>query len=261
MIRLPLLCSVIALATLPAAAQEDTAKHRAVFEEVNAKLPKLKASKATLEDEELTWTLKAWADGTDVRKILASVPGEDGDGSDEFYYSGGKLVFVFRQYTTGTGSEAKKEEHRFYFTDGKLSKWIGADKKPVDLTDSNFATEGTILLENSAKFLKALGGKAEDSSKEKPAKAGEAKTTDGTFVRIDEGDYFHFVIKDAKGEEVSFFILKGDKSVDKVTDEPGKFVGKKCKVKWKTLTENIPEAGGKMEIDQILSVEWPTGAK
>lgn len=259
MIRIPLLCAIVALASFPVSAQEDTAKHRAVFEEVNAKLPKLKVSKAKLEDEELTWTLKAWSDGKEIRKIEASVPGEDGEGSDELYFAGGKLVFVFRQYTTGSGSDAKKEEHRFYFTDSKLVKWIDEAKKPVDLTDSNFATEGTILLENSAKFLKALGGKADAGGKEKPAKAGEAKTTDGTFVRIDEGDYFHFVIKDAKGEEVSFFILKGDKSVDKVTDEPEKFAGKKCRVKWKTSTENIPEAGGKMEIDQILSVEWTTG--
>jgi hypothetical protein len=27
-------------------------------------------------------------------------------------------------------------------------------------------------------------------------------------------------------------------------------------VTWKKSTENIPEAGGKMEIEQILSVEW-----
>ena len=97
---------------------------------------------------------------------------------------------------------------------------------------------------------------AKDSKVGQSIKTQAAKTTEGTFVRIDEGDYFHFVMADKKGEEVSYFILKGDASVDQVIEEPGKFVGKKCRVHWKASTENIPEAGGKIEIEQIVSVEW-----
>jgi hypothetical protein len=58
------------------------------------------------------------------------------------------------------------------------------------------------------------------------------------------------------GEEVSYFIMRPDDSVEKVTENPEKYIGKKCRVTWKKSTENIPEAGGKMEIEQILSVEW-----
>jgi len=88
------------------------------------------------------------------------------------------------------------------------------------------------------------------------APAKKAKTLEGTFVGIEQGDYFHWNMKTADGEERSFFILKPDESVNKMVDKPEAFVGKKCRITWKTSTENIPEAGGKMEVEQILSVEW-----
>ncbi|MBL9142922.1 MAG: hypothetical protein JNM99_04490 [Verrucomicrobiaceae bacterium] len=86
--------------------------------------------------------------------------------------------------------------------------------------------------------------------------AKKAKTLEGTFLGIEQGDYFHWNMKTADGEERSFFILKPDESVNKMVDKPEAFVGKKCRITWKTSTENIPEAGGKMEVEQILSVEW-----
>lgn len=97
----------------------------------------------------------------------------------------------------------------------------------------------------------------------KPAKPKAAKEQrlEGTFVRIDEGDYFHWVMKSKSGEEQSFFIFKSHASIDAVIDSPEAYVGKKCRIFWKKSTEDIPEAGGKMEIDQILRVEWITAAK
>jgi hypothetical protein len=89
------------------------------------------------------------------------------------------------------------------------------------------------------------------------AKAEKTQILEGTFVRIDEGDYFHWVIKPTEGEERSFFILNPpDASVDKVVEEPAAFVGKKCRITWKASKEEIPEAGGKIDIEQVLSVEW-----
>ena len=98
---------------------------------------------------------------------------------------------------------------------------------------------------------------AADVLKEKGAseRAAKSKSTDGTFVRIDEGDYFHWVIN-TKGEEFSFFILNADAAVEKVLEDPEKFVGKKCRVLWKESMEDIPEAGGKIKVKQVLSVEW-----
>jgi hypothetical protein len=232
---------------------QDIAHHRSVYADINKKEKSLKASFATLKDEDLQWTLKAWSDGTGVRKIVAKVPGEDGDGFEEFYLEGGKLLFAFRSYTGGDGG---KVEDRFYFTGGKMIHWLGADKKPVS-KDANFTAEAERLTGNCAKFLKALAGKAagKDGAGGKE-KTGALTTTTGTFLGIEEGDYFHWEMKTAAGEEVSYFILRPDKSVEKVSENPAAYVGRKCTVKWKTTKEKIPEAGGEMEVEQVVSVEW-----
>lgn len=86
--------------------------------------------------------------------------------------------------------------------------------------------------------------------------ADKEKTLSGTFQGIEQGDYFHWKMTDKKGNEHSFFILATDGSIDAVVDAPEKFVGKACSVKWKSSNVEIPEAGGKMDIDQILSVTW-----
>jgi hypothetical protein len=87
--------------------------------------------------------------------------------------------------------------------------------------------------------------------------AGEARaasgSTAGTFVGIDQGDYAHFLIKDSKGADDSFIILRPDKSVKPYLDNPAKLKGRKVRVHWKEQT--IPEAGGKMKT--VTKVESP----
>ena len=81
-------------------------------------------------------------------------------------------------------------------------------------------------------------------------------TTTGAFKGIEEGDYFHFHITDAKKNDVSYFIMKPDKSVEAVLANPASFVGKRCRVEWKTSVVDVPSAGGKISLTEILSVEW-----
>ena len=69
--------------------------------------------------------------------------------------------------------------------------------------------------------------------------------TEGTFVGIDQGDYAHFQIKDKKGKDDSFIVLRPDKSVQPFLDNPKKLKGRLVRVHWKE--ETIPEAGGKMK--------------
>src|SRR5688572_27458767 len=70
-------------------------------------------------------------------------------------------------------------------------------------------------------------------------------STEGTFVGIEQGDYAHFQIKDKKGKDDSFIVLRPDKSVQAYLDNPTKFKGRKVRVHWKE--ETIPEAGGPMK--------------
>jgi hypothetical protein len=106
-----------------------------------------------------------------------------------------------------------------------------------------------------AKDSAAVRGIKEKKAKSKAKPAAE-QVAEGTFVRIDEGDYFHWVMKSKSGEELSYFIMKADATVDKVIEKPKAYAGKKCPVCWTKSSENIPEAGGKMTIEQILRVEW-----
>lgn len=80
-------------------------------------------------------------------------------------------------------------------------------------------------------------------------------STEGTFVGIEQGDYAHFLIKDKKGKDDSFIVLRPDKSVQLYLDNPTKLKGRRVRVHWKVQT--IPEAGGKMKT--VTKVESRTG--
>lgn len=231
-------------------AQSDTAHHRAIYDQINEKEASLKKVAATHKDDPTEFALTGWLDGGEVKKIVAK-NSDDGEGVEEFYLEDEKPLFVFSTYyqTAEDGKRGAKVEERLYFKDGKVFKWLTTQKPAPVFHGEDYQATTERLVTNCAAFVTALKkGKA-------PSKAA-AKTAEGTFVRIEEGDYFHWNMKSNSGEELSFFILKPDATVDKVIDNPKAYVGKKCRVTWKKSTENLPEAGGKMEIDQILSVEW-----
>jgi hypothetical protein len=79
---------------------------------------------------------------------------------------------------------------------------------------------------------------------------------EGTFSGIEWGDYAHWMMRTTDGKELSFFVMRPDASVEKVMKTPEKYVGKKCRVQWRKTVENVPEAGGEMELEEIVSVEW-----
>lgn len=238
-------------------AADDTAHHRAVYAEINEKEGSMKKKTVTFLDkeEDLTWELKGLFDGQTLRKIVARVPGEDGDGSEEIYVEDGQPLFVFRTYRSlnpDTGKPAAPVEDRMYFKNGRLFKWIGNDKQPVEPGMHDFSMEADRQTANFAKFTAALSGTA------KPKTAAALQTKEGTFLGIEEGDYAHWMMRTADGEETSFFVLRPDASVEKVLETPDKYKGRKCRIQWKSSMENLPEAGGKTQVEQILSVEWLT---
>lgn len=52
--------------------------------------------------------------------------------------------------------------------------------------------------------------------------------TDGTFVRIEQGDYAHFYVKTKTNREESFFILNPDPSLQPISTTAGNSPGAKC---------------------------------
>lgn len=82
------------------------------------------------------------------------------------------------------------------------------------------------------------------------------QSASGVFLGIEQGDYAHWKMRLTNGKEVDYFILRPDATIEAVLANPEARVGQKCRIQWKTTTENLPEAGGKQAVDQAVSVEW-----
>ena len=130
-----------------------------------------------------------------------------------------------------------------------ISKWLTNEKNPPVFHGEDYASMADLLTKNAKAFVGAL-------KKQGEAQASAVTTAEGTFTGIEQGDYFHWNMRTKDGEELSFFVLRPEKSVSKVCDAPEGYVGKPCRVTWKASKENIPEGGGTMDIEQVLSVEW-----
>jgi hypothetical protein len=225
-------------------AQEDTAGHRAVYKEINDKQKTYRKVLATYEDSPLIFSLTGYLDGGEVRKIVA-VSSEDGGGYEEFYLEGGKPLFVFSTYSQNHLSDYPiKVEDRRYFRDGRVFKWVTTDKSAGPASAKDNAESTRRLNELSRAFVTAL-----------KAAAGPSNAVEGTFTGIEEGDYAHWKMR-VGGEERSFFILRPEPSVEKVLAKPASYIGKQCRITVKKSKENIPEAGGKIDVEQVISVEW-----
>lgn len=235
-------------------AQSDTAHHRAIYSQINQQEKSLQRVTGTHRDDPLVFELTGWMEKGVLRKIVAK-SNEDGAGAEEYYLENEKPLFVYSTYLRNHLSATPlRIENRLYFKEGEIFKWLTNDKDASVLHGEDYAAEGERLTANCAAFVAAL-------KKNGPAKtAAAAQVTVGIFAGIEEGDYAHWNMRTAAGKELSLFVLRPDASVEKVLENPKAFAGRKCKVTWKESTEDIPEAGGKMKVQQILSVEW-TGGK
>ena len=108
--------------------------------------------------------------------------------------------------------------------------------------------------------VESAKAKAEKDAAEAKVKAEKDEAAplevEGEFIGVEQGDYYHWNIKTKEGDERSFFVLNSDVDIEKVLENPEPYVGKACRVTWKKSIEEIPEAGGKMELEQVLAVEW-----
>lgn len=241
--------SALLLLPLGSFAQEDTAHHRAVYQQIKEQEKTLVKTTATYEDSPLVFSLTGWLKEGRIKKIVAR-SSEDGAGTEEYYLENEKPLFVYSTYSRNHLSKApQKVENRLYFRDGHIFKWLTNDSTAGILHSEDYAAETERLTSNCTAFIKAL--KAD--SKEQTAKT---QVTEGIFLGIEQGDYEHWNLRTSTGKELSLFVLQPDSSLDKALENPQAFTGKKCKVTWKKSIEDIPEAGGKIEVEQILSVEW-----
>jgi len=246
--RLFLFALVFLAASVSARAQADTAQHRAAYAKINAALPQMEKVTATHRDDPIEFALTGWLQDGEVKKIVATNNTDEGE--EEYYLEHEEPLFVFNTYRAGAGRGPKIEE-RYYFREGRLFQWLTTEKPAPVFHREDYQATTERLLGNTRAFVAALKkGKTSDQ------KAIATHVVEGTFLGIEQGDYAHWQMRTKAGKDVSFFILGVDPTVEKVIDRPAAYRRRACRVTWKKNAANLPEAGGTMEVEQIVSVEW-----
>lgn len=148
---------------LSTAAQDDTARHRSVYKEINDKQASYRKITGTFTDEPLVFDLTGWLDGNTLRKITTRV-GEDGEGYEEYYLENERPVFVYSTYREAQG--AVLIENRLYFDkQGRIFKWLSSERSVAVRSPEDLAEETGRLNENCANFVAALKKKPAQKSR------------------------------------------------------------------------------------------------
>lgn len=228
-----------------AAAQEPGVSHqREVYQQINAGEDQMEKVQAVAKSDGMKVSLTGRLEDGQLQKIVAS-PGIGGPGSDEFYLERGEPVFVFSSIKRNNG---RPIEERIYLEDGEIVKWLSSDSSFVPHAE-DFAAMQKRISEDVQRYAEALGRGAKNSKQ-------SGNTVEGVFTGIDQGDYAHWNMRANDGSERSFFILQTDAAIDRVLADPQEYEGHKCIVRWERRSEDIPEAGGRMDIDVLLGVTW-----
>lgn len=240
---------------LSAAAQDVTAYHRQVYAEVNAGLDRFERREVVVDRDWWPVPVEAigWFDGEAIRRIAVRHPGDHGDTTQDFYFDDDGLVFVFQVVTTQavTGAGVSTREERHYFQAGAMVRWLYGDRQAVSPKRKAFSEREAELLSDAATFTAALIGVTADAA---PQPVGPVEETTGTFDGFEYGDYVHLLLT-VDGETRSFFVLRTDAALERLLDRPEAALGKPLRVIWQTSREHLPEAGGPVEVDIVLTVQ------
>jgi len=222
----------------------DVSHQRQVYRQINAGEPKMQQAKASVRGSEGKVSLTGWFENGKLRKIETS-PGISGPGSDELYLDQGNPVFVFSRIDK---ANAAPTEERIYFAGGKIVKWLSSDPSFVPHGEDCESMEIRVAME-VPRYAAALGLGAK-------AKNNDGGTIEGVFTGIEQSDYAHWKLREDDGTERSFFIMNTDGAIERVLADPQEYEGRACTIRWERRTEEIPEAGGTMDIDILLGVTW-----
>jgi hypothetical protein len=113
-------------------------------------------------------SLIAYFDGNSIKRIDAQFYGEMGLANEEYYYSNGRLIFVFRKESNYdrplSGNIVSTKENRFYFSDASLIRWIDENGRHMSSSDSDYRTKQNEYLTNSKEFVTLAQSKSKPHS-------------------------------------------------------------------------------------------------
>jgi len=231
---------------------------KAVFAEVSGKVRGVKPeSKDSEEANGYPLEAKIWRMEDAIRKLETVVSEEHGSQTTEFYYTAaGDLVFALQTTTTervDTGEVVHRRQDRFYWDAGELVHWLDAEKQVVSPDAGEFGEREKDLIDLEAESLALFAGDEQAAV----GKVIDQGTVTGTFGGIEQGDFFHLRLQLADGEEQTYMILRSEGLLDKVVENPDRYIGKKLKVHWQEKVMHIPEAGGTQQMTICVRVEQP----
>lgn len=237
-----------------------------VYEEIKEELPGLYKDtfEFNLPDAPVPPEVSAWVDKGFPRKISITYPGDHGATVEEYYYAlaGGELelVLAYQSITTEAvdGSNSTTRDHLFYFDDGRMLRWVDENDERVSPTSADFTSKEEELLATSDRVLAQMAGTLDDGGSGSGSGGGAEPVEEATgiFDGFEQGDYLYLHLS-SNGEQSSFMILRTDGALEKLINNPEKYIGKRITVLWQNAVENIPEAGGPTEVTKAVSVKLP----
>ena len=152
------------LGVLEAADGKDIQAIREHYEQIQDSLKRCQIVTREIEGESAEGgELKAWLLDAAIVKMEVTHYGESGRKTQEFYLKGSEVVFVFEVTSIYdkplSGKVVSREEERFYFSVGKLLRWLNAKKKHVDVITDEATKRTASLLEDSVRFARLAASK------------------------------------------------------------------------------------------------------
>lgn len=148
----------------PAQSDAQIASIRAKYASINKRAARYKKVKKQLSGFSLEGgELVAYLNGPSIVKLVANHYGEMGRTLEEYYYSNGKVIFVFEKtyhYNKPMGKVVRTSENRYYFNDNQLIRWIADDARQVAASDANYLAKQKQLLDASTSFLNGTRSEA-----------------------------------------------------------------------------------------------------
>lgn len=94
------------------------------------------------------------------------------------------------------------------------------------------------------------------TSNETKNSTSDIQETTGTFLLIEDGDYYQLHMKDENKKETSFYFWQAYEGADQLNVGNWESVkGKKIKVTWQNSKEKDPDSGKELDIKKILAID------
>ena len=154
-----LMSAAVSIGAADPSTEEKIKSIRAQYAQIEKGLKDCRLVKRELSGESAEGgELKGYFKDRSVEKLSATFFGETGKALEEYYFWNSELIFVLRvesHYTKPMSGVVKpKTEERLYFAEGRLIRWLDAEKKDVTASPEKSARERDFLA--SAKKYSAL---------------------------------------------------------------------------------------------------------